>query len=316
METAATFAGTTAGDGAGPASRVGTVIGVPTSAGSPHEGSENGPYFLRRVSQHLTWGYDDGVPLAVDTLEPVIGWVDGGDLALPDGADAEKVASAVRREVADLAPLGVVGLVGGDHSITAGAVDALVEQHPDLWVVQLDHHLDVQVWDHGPVDPLFHTNVMSHVGRSIRPGHLLQLGLAPFVAAPSASLDDLRALLSQMGRQVSSVAGTIDDDDAMIEILGRDRAVYVTVDLDVLQPEAMSSTGYPATTGLTLGRLVQLLRLLARSNTIVGFDVVEFAADRDDRHPVVLADAGRAAVVLAELMRCSSHAGPRREAVR
>ncbi|MCX6406140.1 MAG: arginase family protein [Propionibacteriales bacterium] len=315
META-TFAGTTSSDGAGAASRTGTVVGVPTSAGSPHEGSENGPYFLRRVSQHLTWGYDDGVPLAVDTLEAMSGWVDGGDLELPDGADAEKVASAVRREVADLARLGVVGLVGGDHSITAGAVEALVEHHPDLWVVQLDHHLDVQIWDHGPLDPLFHTNVMSHVGRWIRPGHLLQLGLAPFVAAPGGSLDDVRTLLSGMGRQVSSVAGMIDDDVALAELLGRDRAVYVTVDLDVLQPEAMSSTGYPATTGLSLGRVVQLLRLLSRANTIVGFDVVEFSADRDDRSPVVLADAGRAAVVLAELMRCSSPAPTRGEARR
>lgn len=288
------------------------VIGVPTSAGSGWTGADNGPYFLRTLSKQFTWGAPDSVVVSVDTGAPALGSVvDLGDIEA-DGP-VEKVLDEVRRTVAGL-PAGVVpSVIGGDHSITLGVVRGLLDRDGGpVDVVQFDHHLDLQLWGdpNGEPDPVFNTNVMSHVSRAIGPGRLSQVCIGPYAAVAASAVDSVGGLLAGVGRQLSVRSPDLSDPDRFRDRIGRGRAVHLSVDLDLLQPAEMSSTNYPAVAGLDVATLLRLIDLTLEQNVLIGFDVVEFAAERGARDPKTLADAARAALVFLHLLEHASHPRP------
>jgi arginase family enzyme len=128
------------------------------------------------------------------------------------------------------------------------------------------------------------------------------VGVFPFATVEDDSAHALPGFLRSVGRQVTVSAPEIDDAVAFGDIVGRGEDVYVSVDVDVLDAAEMSSTGYPATVGLSMRRLLRLIDLALADNRLIGFDVVEFAADREDRSPKTLADAQRAALVFVHLL--------------
>lgn len=108
--------------------------------------------------------------------------------------------------------------------------------------------------------------------------------------------------LEAIGKQVCVTSPELEDPVAFRELVGAGADVYVTVDVDVLDRVDMSATGYPAELGLPIRQLLQLIDQVAAQNSIIGFDLVEFAADRDDRDPKTLADAQRAALIFLHLL--------------
>lgn len=283
------------------------IVGAGHSAGSAHEGAENGPYFLRALSKAHTWSAERPCVLDVRSGSEVLdGLVDLGDLDL-HGLDAAGVIEAVRATVLALPPGVSPCVVGGDHTLTLGVVQALLMRSDEpFWVVQLDQHLDLQVWGAEPTrerEPIFNTNVMSHVSDLLGPGRLLQIGVAPHMTVEDAARVAVAEYLAHVGRQVPLGSPELEDLHALDELSGRGRDVYVTLDIDVLERHAMSSTGYPADTGLTTGRLLGVLAAVLRGNRLVGCDLVEFAAPRDSRDPKTLADGGRAVAMLLHLLQ-------------
>ncbi|WP_420365956.1 arginase family protein [Curtobacterium sp. L3-7] len=282
---------------------IGAVVGVPSSAGSPNPGAENGPYFIRTLMRQFTWSASEpAIHPVTDAAGILDGVVDLGDInpgTLDASGVADLVASVVERMPVDAAPC----IIGGDHSITAGAIRALRGRvGGPLRVLQFDQHLDVQTWPsaNGGLDDLFHTNVMSHVASIIGDGQVIQVGLAPYSTRERNGA--ISSLPGQATGRVPVHASAIDDDDAFGSLVGSGHPLYVTVDVDVLSASEMSATGYPAVIGLPARRLLRLLEVAVRANVLVGFDVVEFAAHRDDRDPKVLADAARAATVFLHLL--------------
>lgn len=284
------------------------VAGVGHSLGTPHQGAENGPFFLRTVSKEYTWAAASArivdIRHGMGLLDRI---VDVGDLATT-GTELAEVLATTRNFVAALPPHVAPCVIGGDHTVTLPVVSALAERRTrPFTVIQFDHHLDLQIWDGAPArpgkrDPIFHTNVMSHVSDVLGPGRLLQVGVFPFATVEDDSAHALPGFLRSVGRQVTVSAPEIDDAAAFGDIVGRGEDVYVSVDVDVLDAAEMSSTGYPATVGLSMRRLLRLIDLALADNRLIGFDVVEFAADREDRSPKTLADAQRAALVFVHLL--------------
>ncbi|MFD9002369.1 arginase family protein [Streptomyces sp. NPDC059582] len=306
-----------------PAGTVAAVVGVGHSLGSPHKGAEHGPFFLRTVSKEYTWAAESA---RIYDLRHGVGLfdrvVDVGDLDLapdltpgPAEPTLTEVLDAVRALVAALPPRVAPCVIGGDHTVTLPIVTALAERREaPFTVVQFDHHLDLQIWDGAPArprerEPIFHTNVMSHVSDVIGPGRLLQVGVSPFATVEEDSAHALPQFLRSIGRQVCVSAPEIDDAPAFREIVGQGEDIYVSVDVDVLDAADMSSTGYPATVGLSTRRLLRLIDLALTDNRLIGFDVVEFAAGREDRSPRTLADAQRAALVFVHLLGWVSRQG-------
>jgi arginase family enzyme len=275
---------------------------------------------IRAVSKQYTWSAADPCVMDVDEPDsPLRGAVDIGDLRVGEGADSEDPsvrASALtsymrelRTVVGGLPPGVAPCVIGGDHSVSLAVVQGLQDRgEAPFDVVQFDHHLDLQIWgkvEAGPeaaLDPLFNTNVMSHVSRAIRPGSLMQIGVGPYATAEAGSAHAVREYLAQVGPRFSVLSPAIRDDALFRAGTTVGKRVYLTVDVDVLQASEMSSTPYPAPVGLSVGRLLHLIALVLEGRQLVGFDVVEFAADRKDRSEKTLTDASRAALIFLRLL--------------
>lgn len=260
---------------------------------------------MRRMSQHVTWGPANPVLLSLAgnvqlDLDRV---VDIGDVSVAD-ADASDVARRLCGVVEAL-PDGVVPCVlGGDHSVTLGSVTALAAVHPDLRVVQFDQHLDVQTWGTDDIDPLFNTNVMSHLADFLGAGRCTQVGIAPFAAVERDHVERARVALRDVGVQLPTTSAT---DASVTAAVGSAKSVYISVDVDVIGAAEMSSTAYPAVAGLAVRELLTLIDAALEGNILVGFDVVEFAADRADRSDQTLADGARASLIVLHLLQHALH---------
>ena len=235
--------------------------------------------------------------------------VDLGDL---DGAHT--TMDAAQQELIDVVrglPDGVVpAVLGGDHTVTAAVIDGLFEADPtrSLVVVQFDHHLDLQIWDGAPGEAapvreaLFNTNVMSHVSDRIGSGRLVQVGVSPYATVEASCSDAFVTYLSAIGTQIPVLSEAISDPLVLVSAVGASGDVYVTVDLDVLEVSAMSSTAYPSECGLRMVELLTMIDTVLAKNRLVGFDVVEFSAERSARDKTTIADAGRAVMIVLHLL--------------
>ncbi|WP_405590113.1 arginase family protein [Streptomyces sp. NBC_01190] len=285
------------------------VIGAGYSLGTVHSGTENGPYFLRNLSKAYTWAAED--PEVMELRHgrvPLERAVDLGDIDF-SGMTLDEAQKSIRGVVAALPDNVAPCVIGGDHSITLAVLEGLRSRRSDSFtVVQFDQHLDLQIWDGAPGrpdigrEPLFNTNVMSHVSDLVGPGRLVQVGVNPYATVERGAAPGMDSLLRSVGMQVCVFSPEIDDAQGFLDVIGPADDVYITVDIDVLDSSVMSSTGYPAGVGLGMRELVRLIDLVLTRHRIIGFDLVEFSAPRDARDPRTLGDAGRAALLFLHLL--------------
>ncbi|MEU5761275.1 arginase family protein [Nocardia sp. NPDC047648] len=309
METPVPFCGIpTCTIDAVPCDAAAVVLGVGTSLGSALPGTENGPYFLRRMTRAHTWSATRPQIFELNQRTVLDQVVDLGDLDTGE-ASLDAVLAAVELIVSRLPGHVVPFVIGGDHSITLPIVRALAgkREHPFL-VVQFDHHLDLQIWGEDfadtqtPREPIFNTNVMSHVSDVVGPGGVIQVGVGPLATFESSGADRIDSYLHRVGHQISITAAACHDPRALQAIVGESRDIYITVDVDVLASSEMSSTNYPAEIGLSASVLIEMINSILEKNTLIGFDMVEFAAPRDARDPKTLNDAARAALIFLEAL--------------
>lgn len=176
------------------------------------------------------------------------------------------MAQRVREAVAScIAPGRVVGVLGGEHSLTAGSVQAHFEACPSLTVLYLDAHADLR--DEYQGTPWGHASAARRA-----------YDHCPVVLAGVRSLcveerDFIRGNSIPVW-QCPPDGGLLPADD-IIAALGDE--VYVSVDLDVFDPSLMSAVGTPEPGGLNWTQVVSLLRRVGESRKIVGFDVCELS---------------------------------------
>lgn len=192
-----------------------------------------------------------------------------GAIAAVETAVAETLASG-RRPV----------VLGGEHTVTLGAVRACRDRYPDLSVLQLDAHADLREEYEGT--PFSHACVMRRVAEL--PVPFVQAGLRAFS-------EEERDWLAARG-QVPIHAREIVRSSAWIErcLAPLSGHVYLTVDVDVLDPSEMPATGTPEPGGIGYHHLLDLvLGLAASGKEVVGFDLVELAPLPGLHHPQYLA---------------------------
>jgi agmatinase len=247
-----------------------TLIGVPYDATSSfRRGSRWGPAAIRWASQSI----ETYNPLIDRDLEHVP-FVDGGDLHL-ESLDAPAMVGAIRRHLGPGLPF----LLGGEHTITLGAVQALVARHHDLVVIQWDAHTDLRETYQG--HPIGHATVMRRILDGGCP--LVQLGIR---AGTREEFDLAR------GRSLAVSRG-VRLPDALLAPLSS-RPLYLSVDIDVLDPSVAPGTGNPEPDGAAYPELLDALRSL-HGHRIAGMDVVEVAPPWDP--------GGRTSVIAASLVR-------------
>jgi agmatinase len=247
------------------------VLPIPYDGTSTwQKGADKGPAALLAASANMEL-YDietDSEPwrAGIVTLAPQAGF-----------ATPEAMVESVRAEATALIADGrtVVGL-GGEHSVSIGLIQAHAARWPGLTVLQFDAHGDTR--DQYEGSRCNHACVMARAAEC-----------AEYVAVGIRSMDVAERAKLLPGRTI--FAHEIDDLAATARrILERiEGPVYITIDLDVLDPSEMPSTGTPEPGGLTYRQLRDLLRAVCRERQVVGFDVVELMPRPEDRAPDFLA---------------------------
>jgi agmatinase len=224
-------------------------------------GSRRGPFAILEASTHMEL-YDEelGVETAkigLCTLDPIEAASSGPEEMIRQiGEYAAPVLQADKFPV----------LLGGEHSVTLGLVHEVKKKHPALSFLQLDAHADLRAEYEGT--PFSHACVARRLAEL---GPLVQVGIRSLSAAESVFLEGS----SVKSLPWHSLAARPDWEEEAIRHLSSE--VYVTIDLDVLDPAIMPATGTPEPGGLDWRTITRFLRKVAQERKIVGFDVVELA---------------------------------------
>lgn len=157
-------------------------------------------------------------------------------------------------------------MLGGEHSLTAGAVRAARKRFPQLSVLQLDAHADMR--DRYLDSPFSHACVMRRV-REICPA--ASVGIRS-LSEEEAKVHEQKPWPTWSVRQLRALGGKLDP---ILDTLTDE--VYVTFDVDALDPSIMPATGTPEPGGLDWYEAIDLLKAVAARARIVGCDVVELA---------------------------------------
>jgi len=222
-------------------------------------GSRRGPLAILEASTHMEL-FDEELlvetfKIGLHTLDPLEPLASGPeDMIQAIQTHAERILQAGKFPV----------LIGGEHTVTVGMVQALKKYHPRLSFLQLDAHADLR--DRYAGTPFSH----ACVGRRLTEfGPLVQVGLRSMSAEESQFLQGA-PIQSFFWHQMLR---TPDWEETVCQALSDE--VYVTIDLDVLDPAIMPAVGTPEPGGLNWAAITQLLRQVARRKRVVGFDVVE-----------------------------------------
>jgi len=189
----------------------------------------------------------------------------------------EKMVEEVKERVAFfLQQNKMIGLLGGEHSISIGAIEAFAEKYPNLSVLQIDAHADLREIYNG--SPYNHACVMR---RAQEVANVVQVGIR------NVCIEEKRNIVSENIFYAHNICGKTH---WMLNAMNRlTEHVYLTIDLDGFDPSIVPATGTPLPGGLLWYETLTFLDLLFRSKKVVGFDVVELCPQNDNKVSDVLA---------------------------
>lgn len=268
------------------------ICGAPFDGGTTFRpGARFGPRAVR-VASALTRGFQPSH--GFDLFERLTA-CDGGDVAcVPMSIDRTLALLSDRAE--GIARAGCVpAFVGGDHSISLGVLRGLAKVHGPLGLIHFDAHSDTfgPAWGvdvhHGTV---FRNAVTEGL---LRPKDVIQVGIrGPFTSGNDLDFAQAAGFRIAM---IDEVKRSLSAFEAELKSFATRGKLYVSFDLDALDPAYAPGTGTPVPGGMTTYEALSLIRALA-GHTIVGCDVVEISPDHDPSGNTALV----AATVLTEIL--------------
>lgn len=223
-------------------------------------GADHGPRELRLASD------------SIETYSPFLGRdledlaiADLGDCELGDGTPREQLARA-REEIRGFWRPGLRPvMLGGDHTATLAVIEVLAPAIPDLRILQLDAHPDLREEFLG--ERYNYASAMARVMDVVAPERVFQVGMRTG-AREEYQRKAPHLFPAHRVKPLEAVRGLLPELQA--------HPLYVTIDVDVLDPSEAPGTGAPEPCGLTATELVEIVRLLAPCQ-IVGTDLMEVA---------------------------------------
>ena len=250
------------------------IIGVPfDSTCSYHHGSRYGPTIIREAS----FGFEQ----YNSTFEKILDgeFYDCGDLNVVHG-NCSKTCDALKDSVkeligADIKPV----LIGGEHSVSIGSVKALADTEDsgdlsDITIIHLDAHRDIIDEYIGEKDS--HATIMRRV-HDLNPKELVQIGIRSFSIEEKEFVESQDNIVSFLAKDL------FDDFEILLNKLSSiEGKVYVSIDMDVIDPAFAPSVGNPTPNGLHPVDIENIFDALANNENvdIIGFDLVEVASDK------------------------------------
>jgi agmatinase len=238
------------------------VYGIPFEGRvNLRKGADGGPRDLRVASD------------SIETYSPVLGrdledlpLADMGDCELPDGAPPREQLDAARAEIAAWWRPGLIPfMLGGDHTATVPVIEVLAPAFPDLRILQLDAHPDTREEFLG--ERYNYASAMARVMDVVGAERVYQVGMR------TGSREE-----HERRRPHFYPAHETPPARAVSRLLPelRRHPLYVTIDVDVLDPSEAPGTGSPEPCGITVAELIEIVRLLDGCR-VVGADLVEVA---------------------------------------
>jgi agmatinase len=273
------------------------VIGVPfDTATSFRSGARFGPEAIRAGSAMLRPYHP---ALDVDVFG-TLSVVDGGDLAVTPG-NALRTTEQIDAALRPVLEAGIVPLVlGGDHSIVLGELRAQAAVHGPVALVLLDAHADT--WDQYYGERYFHGTPFRRAVEEglLDPSRSLLAGMRGPLYEP-ADLEAPRELGFEMIPGSDLVTLSPEEYGARVRERLGSGPVYLSFDIDVLDPASAPGTGTPEVAGLHPREALGFLRALA-GISFTGFDVVEVAPAYDSPGQITALNAAAVAFDLLALL--------------
>lgn len=237
--------------------------------GAPFDGTTSyrpGTRFASAAIRNESYGIETYSPyLDKDLMDIKV--FDAGDLEFGFG-NTQRVLKAIEAMTQSILedqkkPL----MIGGEHLVTLGSVSAVVEKYPDLHILHFDAHADLR--DDYLGEKLSHASVMRRCHELVGDGRIYQFGIR------SGDREEFLWAKDHVFTQKFNLEGL----DTVVESL-RGKPVYLTIDLDVLDPSAFPGTGTPEAGGVTFMELTQALNKVFTLN-IVAADMNELSPAYD-----------------------------------
>ena len=210
-----------------------------------------------------------------------IKFADYGDLFLPPG-QKDRVLADIASAVQEIRAKGQFPIAfGGEHLVALPLILAAHEAHPDLALIHFDAHADLRpdLWG----DPLTHATIIGRAADRIGYENLFQFGIR------SGSIEEWQ--IAQRHKTLRPF--TLEAIDEVLARLG-DRPIYITLDMDVLDPSLYPGTGTPEPGGIGWELLIAGLKRF-QGRRLVGMDCLELAPHYDN--------TGVSAMTMAKTLR-------------
>ena len=276
------------------------IIGAPFDGGTSHRsGCRFGPQAIRTTDYLPHDGHRPSLALGVDPLVE-LAVVDLGDVEMPSG-NTELSLRALEQRVTDVARAGVIPVIlGGDHTIALPDVTGLA--HHVGWgrvsVIHFDAHADTgnsqmgSLYGHGtPMRRLIESG-------ACRGDRFLQIGLRGYWPEP-----ETLAWMAEQGMRSFEMSEIVSRgldavlDEALALATDECDAIFLSVDVDVVDPGSAPGTGTPEPGGLTSRELLDAVRRIAMDGPLGGMDIVEVSPPYD--HAEITAYLGNRIVLEA-----------------
>ena len=217
--------------------------------------------FAREQIRLASWGLEDYSPRFDKHLEDV-NFHDAGDLEFPLG-NTYKSLDLIEKNVEEIYKDGkrVFG-IGGEHLVTLPEIKAVSKFYKDLAIVHFDAHTDLREEYLG--EEMSHSAVIRHASKIVGPENIKQIGIRSGMKEEWEFMKEHKTLIHKYSE---------------LDVL-KGKKIFVTVDLDVLDPSVMPGTGTPESGGMQFNELMGWFEYLKDFN-IIGADVVELAPDYD-----------------------------------
>ena len=225
-----------------------------------------GTRFASAAIRNESYGIETYSPYQDKDLEDIQVF-DGGDLELPFGNPDQALAD-INAFAAEILEDGKIPfMIGGEHLVTLGAVEAVFAKYPDLHIVHFDAHTDLREEYLGVEKS--HATVIRRCHDLVGDGHIFQFGIR--------SGERQEFMWAKEHTYLHKF--NFDTLEEVVEQL-QGKPVYFTLDLDVLDPSQFPGTGTPEAGGVTFLELMDALKLISKLN-IVGLDMNELSPPYD-----------------------------------
>ena len=234
--------------------------------GAPFDGTTSyrpGTRFAAAAMRNESTGIETYSPYQDRDLEDY-NIFDGGDLEFVFGNPAKNIA-IIKEYVSELLKDNKIpAMIGGEHLVTLGAVQAVAEKYNDLHIIHFDAHADLR--DDYLGEKLSHATVLHRVWDIVGDNKIFQFGIR------SGEKEEFEFAKNHTYMNKFDMK-TLDEVIAKL----KNKPVYITIDLDVLDSSVFPGTGTPEAGGITFKELINAIMLFQNLENIVAFDINELS---------------------------------------